>query len=280
MAQQPNNIGKLCSDPIFISMMYNIVKYSIEYGTEHGIENVKIPFNTVTVIGGAAFMLYAYEINQRNINTMYDSLLEHHVPLTTDIDIAVWYDNIIYDFGETNQKLEVFLRELLKNEQLIKSLQERITLHFGEIQSCRAYVLPARTHRNMTTTIKIHIVINDRDFHVADIAIKNPIYSQPLLNERQRFTKSVLENATYTNKDNTMLLRINERDVVRVPTHKKFIEQQELAHDQVTLRTPKNLMKYISRINYLLKHTHPYAKGGRTKKNKRSKRSKTRRSIR
>jgi len=272
MAQQPNNIGKLCSDPIFISMMYNIVKF--------GIKSVKLPSNTTTVIGGAALMLYAYSINKLNEDNMYRSLQMNNVPLTKDIDITVWYDNIIDDFDETNKKLEVFLRDFFKNEHVIQLLQTRITRHFGEIQSCRAYVLPATSYINMTTTIKIHVVINDRDFHVADLVIKNPIYSQQLLNERHRFTKSVLQNATYTNKDNTMLLCVNKTDVVRVPTHKKFIEQQGLVFDNFSRRSPEERMKYIYRINYLLKYARPYAKGGRTKKNKRSKRSKTRRSIR
>jgi hypothetical protein len=277
MALESNNIGKLCSDPKFISMMYNIVKY--------GIESVDLPSNTTTVIGGSAFMLYAYAINELNEDNMYRSLRENNVPLTKDIDITVWYDNIIYDFDETNQRVEVFLRELFKNEQVIQLLQTRITRHFGEINTCRAYVLPARSYRNMTTMINIHFVINDEDFKVVDIVIKKPIYSQQLLNESQRLKIKVSENVTYTNKDNTMLLRVNKTDVVRVPTPSRFIDQQGLVFDNFSHRSPEERMKYIYRINYLLKYARPYeekphAKGGRTKKNKRSKRSKTRRSIR
>ena len=278
MSQQPIDISVLCSDPIFIAMMYNIVKYGIEMiNTDHN--------TTTTVIGGSAFMLYAYAIHERNMNNMVQSLLQEHVPLTKDIDIAVWYDDIIDNFEKTNQRVEVFLRELFRNEQTIQTLKKRASMMFGEINTFRVYVLPTRTYRNMTTMITIHLVINDEDFTIADIAIKNPIYSQQLLNDKMRKMKNVSENATYTNKDNTILLRVNEKDVVRVPTLSKFIEQQELVFDNFRGRTPKNLMKYISRINYLLKYTRPYAeephaKGGRrTKKNKRSKRSKTRRSI-
>jgi len=291
MSLQPanQNIRKLCSDPLFISMMYNVVKYCIKVS--------RLPPNTTTVIGGAACMLYAYTIHERNMNTMKQTLLKENVPLTSDIDIAVWYDNIIDHFIETNKRLEESLREICKSEQLIQNLQGRITKHFGEIRSCRLYVLPAKPFKNMTSTIKIHIVINDEDFSVVDIAIKNPIYSQPLINERQRITKHVSENATYTNKRNTMLLLIhskNESDptdkdeIVRVPTYRKFIEQQVLADSQTIDPAPEKHYKYNFRIMYLLKYARPYAEephaeephaegGRRTKKNKRSKRSKTRR---
>ena len=278
MSQQPINISVLCSDPIFIAMMYNIVKYGIEMiNTDHN--------TTTTVIGGSAFMLYAYAIHKRNMNNMVQSLLQEHVPLTKDIDIAVWYDDIIDDFEKTNQRVEVFLRELFRNEQTIQPLKKRAAMMFGEINTFRVYVLPTRTYRNMTTMITIHLVINDEDFTIADIAIKNPIYSQQLLNDKIRKMKNVSENETYTNKDNTMLLRVNKTDVVRVPTLSRFIDQQGLVFDNFSHRSPEERMKYIYRINYLLKYTRPYeekphAKGGRTKKNKRSKRSKTRRSIR
>ena len=251
-------VGKACSDPGFIMMINLIIKLSEAES--------QLPPHTLTVIGGAAFILHAYLLNGRNLQRMQEAI--RAVPQTSDIDIAVWYDHII--------DRDTFLR---KNNMMAERIRENFTIMEGRIrnlllQKMKELVAPSiidtfeievrkpvirKDFEYMTTSINVVFIINGQRFKVIDIAMKNPIYSQNVKSGINRRQIPVEQNVTHTTKRNTTILIVRERnnssrlpiDYVRVPTIQRLIEQQEFALKQ----EPAKLYKYKPRIDYLKQHS-------------------------
>lgn len=249
-----------CSDPSFVAMIYLIIKLSAN-------ESLIPP---PTVIGGAAFMLHAYVLNGRNKKRMQEAI--RGVPLTNDIDIAIWYKNVKDKdtFMSKNNKMADKIREnLTKNEGLftnllLQKLQQMISdPSMIDTFAIRVIRGESRNKRfeHMTTKIAIHFVINGKSIPVVDIAIKNAIYSQYVTNERNRSMLRVEQNISYTSEQNTTLLKVIDRNnsrgisdmYVRVPTLERLIEQQEFAIRVLNGRA--DTTKYQARIDYLRQHS-------------------------
>ena len=264
-------IRKACSDPVFITMIYNLIRSSErlqitirldESPNTPNLSRVPIPElneqikalvlldHSTTVIGGAAFILHAYEQNGQDMSRM------HEVPQTSDIDIAMWYNNIIdnHDFIDRNTVMEDAIRDTFQSSsnqiRTIIKMFDPFTIQTFEIEVPRS-----STYQNMTTNIKVNFIINGQRFTVVDVAMKNKIFSQPLRNGRNPRNIKVEENATYTTNNNTMCLRIHALpdECVRVPTLERLIEQQQFAMEAMRGRGA-NITKYQDRIEYLRRH--------------------------
>ncbi len=252
-------IRDACSDPSFVTMIYYIIKLSAN-------ESLIPP---PTVIGGAAFMLHAYVLNGRNKRRMQEAIRE--VPQTSDIDIAIWYTKV--------KDKDTFLS---KNNKMVDKIRENLTKHEGRFTNLLLQQLQnllrnpsiidtfaievmkkeSRDTRfeHMTTTININFIINGKSIPVVDIAIKNAIYSQDVMNERNRPMIPVEQNVSHTNEHNTVLLKIIDRNnssgtpdaYVRVPTLERLIEQQQFAIE--VDRDRSKLPKYQARLYYLRQH--------------------------
>jgi hypothetical protein len=253
-------IRTACSDPSFVAMIYLIIKLSAN-------ESLLPP---PTVIGGAAFMLHAYVLNGRNKARMQEAIRE--VPQTSDIDIAIWYTKIKDKdtFLSKNNTMVNKIRENLTKkegrftnillEQLRRLLPDPSIIDTFAIQVTKEESRDKR-FEHMTTKININFIINGTNIPVVDIAIKNAIYSQYVRNERNRLGKPVSENISHTSAQNTVLLKIidrnNSHDIseqrVRVPTLERLIEQQQFAL-QVD-RDRSKLPKYQARLHYLRQHS-------------------------
>jgi hypothetical protein len=253
-------IRMACSDPSFVSMIYLIIKLS-------GNESLIPP---PTVIGGAAFMLHAYVLNGRNKARMQEAI--RAVPQTSDIDIAIWYTNVKDKdtFLSKNNTMVDKIRENLtkKNGQFTNILLEKLKqllpdpsiIDTFDIQVIKEEPKDKR-FEHMTTKININFIINGKSIPVVDIAIKNAIYSQRIMNGRNRSEIPVSENISHTSAQNTVLLKIingnNSRGLpdqyVRVPTLERLIEQQQFALE--VDRDRSKLPKYQARLHYLRQHS-------------------------
>jgi len=217
---------------------------------------------------------------------MIDSMRD--IPLTSDIDIALWYDTIM-DAGEfrtTNERLAETLRTHVQDGEINTSIKKEIQRTLGyQIETFVMNVPDPITFQNMTTTININFVINNHSFTaVVDLAMKNPIYSQRVPPQQNRAKMNVKTNIMYTNKENTVLRKVYRRnpndpmdksESVRVPTIARLIEQQQFALENVKDRSPQNLYKYRARIEYLRPHVQGGRRKTRSKKNKRTKKRST-----
>ncbi len=263
---EKNIILEACSDPSFVAMIYLIIKLSANESL--------IP--RPTVIGGAAFMLHAYALNGRNKRRMQEAIRE--VPQTSDIDIAIWYTKV--------KDKDTFLS---KNNKMVDKIRENLTKHEGLFTNLLLQrlqqLLPnpsiidtfdievmkkeSRDTRfeHMTTTININFIINGKSIPVVDIAIKNAIYSQDVMNERNRPMIPVEQNVSHANEHNTVLLKIIDRNnsrgrpdvYVRVPTLERLVEQQQFAIGKTHDRS--KLAKYHARLHYLMQHIQPLELG-------------------
>ena len=257
-------IRKACSDPLFITKIYSLIGLSERLQIRKRLsqspdtpnlsrvpvlelkEQIKalvLSDHSTTVIGGAAFILHAYEQNGQDINRM------HAVPQTSDIDIAMWYNNIIdiQDFIDRNTIMERAIRETFQSfSNQIRTIIEGFDP--SAIRTFEIEVPESSTYENMTTNIKVNFIINGQRFTVVDVAMKNKIYSQRIRNGRNR---RVEENVTYTTNNNTTCLRIHALpdECVRVPTLERLIEQQQFAIE--AMRGRANTTKYQARIDYL-----------------------------
>lgn len=252
-------IRKACSDPSFVAMIYLIIKLSAN-------ESLIPP---PTIIGGAAFMLHAYVLNGRNKARMQEAI--RAVPQTSDIDIAIWYtkvkdkdtflsknntmvdkirENLTKKEGQFTNILLEQLRRLLPNPSIIDTFAIQVTKEEPR----------DKRFEHMTTKININFIINGMSIPVVDIAIKNAIYSQYVRNGRNRSEIPVSENISHTSAQNTVLLKIIDRNnsrgtpdvYVRVPTLERLIEQQQFAIE--VDRDRSKLPKYQARIDYLRQH--------------------------
>jgi len=253
-------IRMACSDPSFVSMIYLIIKLSANESL--------IP--SPTVIGGAAFMLHAYVLNEHNKARMQEAI--RAVPQTSDIDIAIWYTNV--------KDKDTFLS---KNNTMVDKIRENLTKKEGQFTNLLLQKLKQllpdpsiidtfdiqvikeepkdKRFEHMTTKININFIINGKSIPVVDIAIKNAIYSQYVRNERKRSEIPVSENISHTSAQNTVLLTIikrnNSRGIseqrVRVPTLERLIEQQQFALE--VDRDLSKLPKYQARLHYLRQHS-------------------------
>ena len=247
-------IRTACSDPSFITAINVIIKFC-ERETER---ESPLPPHTITVIGGAAFILHAYLLNGRNTQRMQESIRD--VPQTSDIDIAMWYHSELDKdtFKASNERIERRIRAQFSDINRIMPLRAIMeNLSPSSIDTFEIDVPESRTYGKMTTTIHVDFIINGQRMTVIDMAIKNAIYSQPIRNERNRSTIPVVQNITYTDKQNTTLLRVKDRDnslgtpeeYVRVPTLERLIQQQRFAIE--AMREPAKLSKYHARLSYL-----------------------------
>ena len=252
-------IRKACSDPSFVSMIYLIIKFS-------GKESL-IP--APTVIGGAAFMLHAYVLNGRNKERMQEAI--RAVPQTSDIDIAIWYTNVKDKdtfLSKNNMMVNKIRENLTKKEgQFMNLLLQRLQLLLPDPSIIDTFDIQVtkeeprdKRFEHMTTKISINFIINGKSIPVVDIAIKNAIYSQYVMNGRNRSEIPVSENISHTSAQNTVLLKVingnNSRgspdQYVRVPTLERLIEQQQFAIE--AMRGRANTTKYQARIDYLRQH--------------------------
>jgi hypothetical protein len=177
----------------------------------------------------------------------------HAVPQTSDIDIAMWYNNIIdiQDFIYRNTVMERAIRDTFQSSS--DHIQTNIKrFDPSVIRTFEIEVPKSSTYQDMTTNIKVNFIINGQRFTVVDVAMKNKIYSQPLRNGRNPRNIKVEENATYTTNNNTTCLRIHALpdECVRVPTLERLIEQQQFAIEAMRGRGA-NITKYQDRIDYL-----------------------------
>jgi hypothetical protein len=252
-------IRKACSDPSFVAMIYLIIKLSAN-------ESLIPP---PTVIGGAAFMLHAYVLNGRNKVRMQEAI--RAVPQTSDIDIAIWYTNVKDKdtfLSKNNMMVDKIRENLTKKEgqftnilleQLRRLLPDPSIIDTFAIQVTKEEPRDKR-FEHMTTKININFIINGKSIPVVDIAIKNAIYSQYVRNGRNRSEIPVTENISHTSAQNTVLLKIidknNSRGTseqrVRVPTLERLIEQQQFAME--VDRDRSKLPKYQARLHYLRQH--------------------------
>jgi hypothetical protein len=260
MSAMPPNVEeimrKACSDPDFITMIYLIIKLS---ETES-----QLPPHTTTVIGGAAFILHAYVSNGRNLLRMQEAI--RTVPPTSDIDIAIWYDQIVDKdifLGKNDMMMERIRDNLSKQKGrftnlLLQKIQQLATPSIDTFEIEVRKLGMDKRYEHMTTTVHIDVMINGQRYKVVDIALKNAIYSQHVDNERSRLAIPVDRNVTYTSKKNTTILNVKASNntrrtpaaYVRVPTIQRLIEQQRFALE----REPAKAFKYQPRIDYLMQH--------------------------
>ncbi len=252
-------IRKACSDPSFVAMIYLIIKLSAN-------ESLIPP---PTIIGGAAFMLHAYVLNGRNKARMQEAI--RAVPQTSDIDIAIWYTKVKDKdtfLSKNNTMVDKIRENLTKKEgqftnilleQLRRLLPDPSIIDTFAIQVTKEEPRDKR-FEHMTTKININFIINGMSIPVVDIAIKNAIYSQYVRNGRNRSEIPVSENISHTSAQNTVLLKIIDRNnsrgtpdvYVRVPTLERLIEQQQFAISAMSGRA--DITKYQARIDYLRQH--------------------------
>jgi hypothetical protein len=253
-----------CSDPLFITEIYHIIAFS-------EIES-KIPECTITVLGGAAFIMHAYMMNDRNIQVMQESI--HTVPQTSDIDIAIWYKDFIDKdtFSSGNKRMVHMIGDMLnRNKKMFsKLLVKRLIELLPEpsvIRTLKIDVAEEKVHKNyehMTSKISINFIINGKSFKVVDIAIKNAIYSQGVRPGTNRRSISVYQNVTHMDERNTIRLKVKDGDLqqgiepeyVRVPTIGRLIQQQKYAIDMKSAEGDQfnEIPKYKARISYLAGH--------------------------
>lgn len=265
MPQLENNIIRMaCSDPLFITEIYHIIAIS-------ELES-KIPECMITLIGGAAFIMHAYMMNDRNIQVMQEAI--RTVPQTSDIDIAIWYkDDIDKDtfLSGNNRMVNIISDVINRNKKMFgKLLFKRIIQLLPDpsvIKIFKINVVKEDVHKNyehMTTKINIIFTINGESFKVVDIAIKNAIYSQGVRPGTNRRSKSVYQNVSHMDEQNTTVLKVNDGDAkqgkqpeyVRVPSVARFIQQQNFAIDMKSAEGDQfnEIPKYKSRISYLARH--------------------------
>ncbi len=251
-SQEKEMIRAACSHPQFIAIIYDMIHTLSNYRiiNKDTSERGYLPEHTTTLIGGAAFILHAYEQNGRSMQRMQG------VPQTSDIDIAIWYNNVIEDAAEftaKNKLMESNVRTLFSYPDIINTFH-RVMRTFGRsaIQTFNIEVPASTTYVNRTTTIKINFIMNGHRVPVVDLAIKNAIYSQPT--ERNVRTIPVEQNITHTDQTNTTFLTIFNKQV-RVPTLERFIEQQQFAIEAV--RDRSTLPKYQARLRYLMQRRGP-----------------------
>ena len=265
MSAMPADIVRtICSNPQFIATIYDNVARLF-----NNSDIVHLP----TVIGGAAFMLYAYAQNGNNRERMESDMMEKlgKVLQTSDIDIAIWYKNIMdeNEFKQKNALMERAIRTTFTNASYIQSIKE-ILSDITIVDTITVSIPESKTYSSLTTNIPIHFIINGKVIKI-DIAIKNAIYSQRVNNGRNITKIPIEQNETYMNDSNTLFLRIlPNAHPVRVPTVEKFIRQQILAYNneikslgEYRKNSPKyteiktKLTNYKERLSYLSKYVVP-----------------------
>lgn len=272
-------IRRACSDPRFI-IANNII---IKFCEREAERESPLSRHTITMIGGAAFILYAYVLNGRNTQRMQEAIRE--VPQTSDIDIVMWYHDVIDKdlFLQKAEQMARIIREQFSHKERIMPLRAIIdqivedpsVIRTFEIEVSREMI--SRRFEHMTATINVNFIINGHRFKVVDIAIKNAIYSQHLSNESQRDRIPVAHNISYTDKHNTILLKVINNDnsrrisaeYVRVPKPERFVEQQLYAYGSVHSKIQETgnpnkvreyqekLDKYAARVKYITQHILP-----------------------
>lgn len=257
---EENIVRTICSDPIFIARIYHLIAFSGYLS--------KLPDHMTTVLGGAAFIMHAYMLNESNIERMHDSI--RAIPRTSDIDIVVWYKNKL-------DKLYFLSRNATMIQMIKLMLDPSVQNYTAELLTRIKQLLPnikpsiidkikievvnkdiRKEYEHMTTNISINFIINDKPFKVADVAIKNAIYSQHT--EENRNLLPVTQNTTHTDEQNTFPMFVNDisSDVgknkfVRIPTLERLIQQQQFGIN--AMRGRANISKYRARIEYLMQHS-------------------------
>ena len=257
-------IRMACSDPSFIAEIYHLItladslqidrrlselletmkgdQYTHAMATQmefqmasldktHTLKEVLLRDHSTTVIGGAAFILYVYALNKKNMR---------NVPKTSDIDIAIWYNEMIEDtvFRERNRHMEDAIRTIFQQHTSsirakIEGLSKKVA-----IESFTIDVPESLTYQNMTTNINVIFNINGTPIKVVDIAVKNAIYSQDIPNQTLRSSIPLYYNATHTGYQNTTLLSLFGKSV-RVPTLERLYQQQRLGYINTELEINK-----------------------------------------
>jgi hypothetical protein len=273
MVQNADIVRTICSDPRFIATIYDTITNLFKSKSNV----VHVP----TVIGGAAFILYAYVQNGNNGERMELDMRQKlgKVLQTSDIDIAIWYKNMTdkTEFKKRNALMENEIRRTFTDAKYIESIKE-ILSNTTTIDTITVTVPESVTFSSLTTKIPVYFMINGKEIKV-DIAIKNAIYSQRVNNGKNVTTIPIEQNVTYTNDTNTLYLRIlPNAQPVRVPTVEQFIKQQIFAFNNINSeieylgqRIIKNsptynkkyielktkLTNYKERLSYLSKYVVP-----------------------
>jgi hypothetical protein len=252
-----DDIRRACSHPKFITTIYDMINTLSEYRIvtdeeQERSEKGYLPPHTTTLIGGAAFILHVYQQNGQDMRQMQG------VPQTSDIDIAIWYNNVIEnaaEFTAKNRLMESNIRMLFGEQSVIETFRrEMLKFIPSAMKTFTIEVPPSKTHSNLTTTIHINFIINGQRFEVVDVAMKNAIYSQRVRPGTNRRTFQLNQNITHTNHANTTILTLFNKKV-RVPTLERLIQQQQFAIDMKREDDPAQLSKYQARINYLRQHS-------------------------
>ena len=251
--------------------MYKLVKDAEQEAVDDG----GLPEHTLTVIGGAAFMLYAYTLNGNDMDKMNRSLVGFES--TSDIDIALWYhkeldrkrflasnkkikDKIVHVFNEKKQVIQGWIDRFIPYHEPMERFDLEITIE--PIQERFAH---------KTTTVHVAFKINGDNYKILDIALKNALYSQMRKKNFSPITNGmrVQNDPVYMNKTDTLttLLRIDSSNnmsvSVRVPTIFAFVEQQLFVYGNKFLSGKSKKDKeevYLKRIRYFLPFASPEVK--------------------
>jgi len=150
----PINERALASHPKFISFMYQFVKNAEMDIVQDG----GLPDHTLTVIGGAAFTLYAYVLHNHNMEEMEQSLANANIEKTADIDLSLWYHQELSraDFLEYNRKFKNRIEQIFTSDetkQQIKRLFDRFIPNHEKIATFDVEVtiekIPERFHNKL-----------------------------------------------------------------------------------------------------------------------------------
>lgn len=257
-----DDIRTICSDPIFIARIYYLIAFSGHLSD--------LPDHMTTVIGGASFIMHAYMLNKSNIESTHRSISRELQ--TSDIDIVMWYKNMINreDFLSKNARMvpniELILNPSGKNytEELLTRIKQLLPhIEPSIIDKIKCNVIEkvvGEKYKHMTTNININLTIEgtNESYKVVDVAIKNAIYSQ--YTEKNRSSLPVTQNTTHTDEQNTFPMFVNDVSsnvekikFVRIPTLERLIQQQQFGIKEMTGRA--NTSKYQSRIGYLMQHS-------------------------
>jgi hypothetical protein len=286
MVQNDDIVRTICSDPSFIAEIYHLItladslqidrrlselletmkgdQYTHAMATQMELQmaslnktdtlkEVLLRDHSTTVIGGAAFILYVYALNKKNIR---------NVPKTSDIDIAIWYNEMIEDtvFRERNVHMEDAIRTIFqqRTSSILAKIKSLVSKKVA-IESFTIDVPESLTYYNMTTNINVIFNINGTPIKVVDIAVKNAIYSQDIPKNRTRSSIPLYYNVTHTGYQNTTLLSLFGKSV-RVPALLRLYQQQWLGYINTELEINKqhaNIQtvqqyanKYPDRTNY------------------------------